>query len=281
MVLNMASQIPAGASLAVVRHSCTGWGYYVHGHECFECIHVPTGRGDLVVGDHEASFSAPICLLLAPGLAHCFHTDNVPREGRVVAQETLYFAAALVDTAAIPELEPLQPLLSRARLGVLFEGPVLARVSAALNALAEEGDPTLRIVGMHGLLRILAEAEGRTLAQHEASSPYRREDLKRLDELNLLMNRRFRDPLSLDQVAHELKVSPSTVNHLLAKHHRTTFLKHLSWLRLEEAKRLLRETDDDITRIAFASGYGSLATFNRRFRREVGAAPHEFRAQAP
>jgi AraC-like DNA-binding protein len=280
MALDLAAKIPARESLAVVRHSSTGWAYYVHGHDCYECILIPSGRGDLVVGDHEASFTAPICLFLAPGLAHCFHTENVPKEGRVIEQETLYFACALVDTAAIPELEPLQPLLSHARLGVLFAGPVLERVGEAIRAINAEKDPTLRIAGVHGLLQILAGAEGRTLAQHETSSPYRREDLERLDELNLLMNRRFREPLSLDQVAHELRVSPSTVNHLLAKHHRTTFLRHLSWLRLEEAKRLLRETDDDITGIAFASGYGSLATFNRRFRREAGAAPHEFREQA-
>jgi AraC-like DNA-binding protein len=51
----------------------------------------------------------------------------------------------------------------------------------------------------------------------------------------------------------------------------------LNEYRVEEAKRLLATTDLQITQIAFASGFNALASFNRVFRRHVGAAPTQFR----
>ena len=50
-------------------------------------------------------------------------------------------------------------------------------------------------------------------------------------------------------------------------------------MRLDEAKRLLRESERDITEIAFEAGFGSLATFNRRFRADEKSTPQEFRAK--
>ncbi|MCC7167429.1 MAG: helix-turn-helix transcriptional regulator [Rhodospirillales bacterium] len=51
----------------------------------------------------------------------------------------------------------------------------------------------------------------------------------------------------------------------------------LNEYRVDEAKRLLATTDLQITQIAFASGFNALASFNRVFRRHVGAAPTQFR----
>lgn len=50
-------------------------------------------------------------------------------------------------------------------------------------------------------------------------------------------------------------------------------------VRLEEAKRLLIESDRSIADIARATGFGQQDLFSRTFRRSVGLAPSEFRRQ--
>jgi transcriptional regulator GlxA family with amidase domain len=57
--------------------------------------------------------------------------------------------------------------------------------------------------------------------------------------------------------------------------------RYLLTLRLEQAKRLLRDTDLPITDIAFACGWRSLGTFGRTFRDVLGESPGAFRARGP
>ena len=47
--------------------------------------------------------------------------------------------------------------------------------------------------------------------------------------------------------------------------------------RLHRAAIRLRQSEDQIAAIAFDAGFNDLATFNRRFRRLMGAAPGEYR----
>jgi AraC-like DNA-binding protein len=51
----------------------------------------------------------------------------------------------------------------------------------------------------------------------------------------------------------------------------------LTELRLNHAKRLLRETSLPIAEVAAASGYSEVSYFGRRFRIEVGCTPSEYR----
>ncbi|MEX0645131.1 MAG: helix-turn-helix transcriptional regulator [Parvularculaceae bacterium] len=48
--------------------------------------------------------------------------------------------------------------------------------------------------------------------------------------------------------------------------------------RLHRAAVRLKTSDDPVSAIAFDEGFEDLSTFNRRFRRIMGASPTEFRA---
>ena len=54
-------------------------------------------------------------------------------------------------------------------------------------------------------------------------------------------------------------------------------MRHLGWLRIEEAKRLLRESDRSVTQIAMQVGMPSPSHFSRVFRRGVGVSPGDYR----
>ena len=47
--------------------------------------------------------------------------------------------------------------------------------------------------------------------------------------------------------------------------------------RLHRAALLLRRTDQPVANIAFDCGFGDLSTFNRRFKRVMGASPSDYR----
>jgi AraC-like DNA-binding protein len=54
----------------------------------------------------------------------------------------------------------------------------------------------------------------------------------------------------------------------------------LSWVRICQALRLMRETDSSLTDICFAVGFGDLRTFERAFERCTGECPRSARRHA-
>ena len=56
-----------------------------------------------------------------------------------------------------------------------------------------------------------------------------------------------------------------------------TFLRRRAHLRVNAAKKLLRQSKDPIAAISRAVGYNSVNTFYSAFRKEVGMTPDEFR----
>lgn len=60
-----------------------------------------------------------------------------------------------------------------------------------------------------------------------------------------------------------------------------TPLDYLIHYRIEQAKRLLIETKEPITNIAFMTGFQSSAYFTKTFRKYVSVTPKEFRSLRP
>jgi AraC-like DNA-binding protein len=56
-----------------------------------------------------------------------------------------------------------------------------------------------------------------------------------------------------------------------------TYRALVSELQVEEASKLLRRTDLDVSVIAASLGYADTTAFSRAFRRQVGQTPSEFR----
>lgn len=60
---------------------------------------------------------------------------------------------------------------------------------------------------------------------------------------------------------------------------KTSFRSHHVALRLEKARRLLAETEDEVSAIAHAAGFHHLGLFNKMFKRWLGLTPTEWRRQ--
>lgn len=88
---------------------------------------------------------------------------------------------------------------------------------------------------------------------------------------------RLCEPISLYDMSRVAYLSAFHFNRVF---HQITGLppaKFISAMRLNEAKRLLLNTQLSITDISFEVGYNSLSTFTRRFTQRVGLGPREFR----
>ncbi|MBN3523382.1 helix-turn-helix domain-containing protein [Paenibacillus apiarius] len=84
--------------------------------------------------------------------------------------------------------------------------------------------------------------------------------------------------LSLDHLSERFQVPPKTLSKSFKEVTGEKFIDFLIHIRLERAKRLLRDSDDSIQTIAEQVGYGGAVSFSRIFKKVEGVAPGEYRA---
>ena len=93
-----------------------------------------------------------------------------------------------------------------------------------------------------------------------------------------IVEREYRDDLSLDELAQRLASSRRQLQRAFAEAGHTTFRTYLQRVRMARAAELLRDPSLPVNRIASAVGYRQPAQFAKAFRRHHGRPPSDFRA---
>jgi AraC-like DNA-binding protein len=108
-----------------------------------------------------------------------------------------------------------------------------------------------------------------------ADAPARRAPL--VDEVFALIDTRYAEPLSLRHVARAVGRSASHVTHVVREQTGLTVVEWIVERRLHEARRRLRDTDEQVAIIAERVGFGSVNHFLRQFRKAHGISPNAWR----
>ncbi len=135
--------------------------------------------------------------------------------------------------------------------------------------------------------RVLVESLTTALAVHyiqrygqgvpEDAGPQRGLDARRLKRALDLLDSRFAEDLSLEDIARDAAMSKF---HFIRQFKLSTGVSPYQYLlrrRLERAKALLQQGDLPIAQVALAAGFGDQSQFNRHFRREYGTTQAAFR----
>lgn len=85
--------------------------------------------------------------------------------------------------------------------------------------------------------------------------------------------------LNLKRIARRLRKPPRQVSEAVNRCCGTSVSVYVNNFRVEEACRLLCQTDEPVTHITFASGFLTKSNFNREFLRVTGMSPKAFRSQ--
>ncbi|WP_345433418.1 helix-turn-helix transcriptional regulator [Actinoallomurus vinaceus] len=159
----------------------------------------------------------------------------------------------------------------------------------AMAASLAAGDPlieeTVRAVGSTGEADDLyAESAAAFLAVHlltrhsrlSAPRPPAREDA-RVRAAAAMMRERLADPVTLADIAAEVHLSVYHLVRVFKEATGATPYRFLTRLRIEEAKRLLRDTDLAIAQIALRCGFASPGALSAAFLRHTGVRPSLYR----
>lgn len=83
--------------------------------------------------------------------------------------------------------------------------------------------------------------------------------------------------ISLESLGEEFQMNGVYLGQIFRKETGTTFLKYLTALRIEEAKRLLSQGDKNVSEVAEMVGYKTSQYFSQIFIKNVGMKPQEYK----
>lgn len=92
-----------------------------------------------------------------------------------------------------------------------------------------------------------------------------------------VMERNIEEPLSLERIAADVKLSRRQLERLFRQHLSQSPLRYYTEIRLERARNLLENTGMSLVTIAIACGFASPSNFSKRFREFFGYPPSSFR----
>lgn len=87
----------------------------------------------------------------------------------------------------------------------------------------------------------------------------------------------FTEDISIPTIAKNVGLTPNYLSSLFHSVFGQTLNDYITQLRVEHAGQLLSSTNDSITEICFASGFGSTSNFMRCFKNQYGITPRQFR----
>ena len=105
-----------------------------------------------------------------------------------------------------------------------------------------------------------------------------------LDPLVARARRQFRknlaDPASVEDICRQLNCSPATLLRRFKASLGCTPKEDMQQIRLQHAQQLIRETEQPLSRIAEACGFGLQSALSRAVRQALGKSPSNLRQEA-
>ena len=96
-------------------------------------------------------------------------------------------------------------------------------------------------------------------------------------EIALYIQTHYKEKLSLEQLGQEFHMSPKYFSVFFQKHFSRNFTEYLSAIRIEHAKKMLVESDEDMELVSQQTGFSSSSYFIRMFRENLGLTPGQYR----
>ena len=259
----------------------------LHIHDFVEVSIVMAGRGIHRTPDGCAECNPGDTYVIGVGVPHAYFAAE---DGSRPTVCNLVF-----DPAEIFEGEAADPDSPRFCYGLFREDPLTVYVMLTSRTLEDVERTVTRMekeldrrrpeweMAVKSYLVNLLIMMGRYASQREqpAPAPRPKERLLAMAVMRRVMERFCDQDLTLESIAASLYISKSYLCRIFRRVTGEAFADYLRRVRLEQACRLLRETELTAEQIVYACGLRDIPTFYRTFKERMGMTPNAYRQEHP
>ena len=124
------------------------------------------------------------------------------------------------------------------------------------------------------LLLYLGKTE---LASSQQLSEYKTEQIRVVREIHNQLTRHMEQRITIEELSKKYLINPTTLKTAFKSIYGTSIAAHIKEHRMEQAAKMLKETDKNIAEIARAVGYDSQSKFTVAFKTYFEVLPKEYR----
>jgi len=252
-------------------------GYENHWQTSLEVIFVTDGTYNVTIGETLYEMQPGDILLVPPGAVHSIET---PKSG-----SRLIFLLELDQFSQLPNFNFILSILAQPKLISYDENPELYAESAKmLRALCEcywgeSSTKTLQVCAMMLSWFVILSEHAIEDAPITSSTTLKTSTLmNRLSKVLDYIDTHFSENITLEEAASIACFSKFYFTRLFKQYTNQTFYDYLSAKRIHAAEQMLIIPNLAITEISSKSGFSSLSSFNRTFKRLKGCSPSEYRS---
>lgn len=272
-----------GQSFFAGRFSNRDFNFHYHFHPEIEIQCITHGHLTEVIGTDTLHVKQDDITIIGANTPHFLHNEPNDSQGDDWAKISLVLFQESVfgDTfLQAPELSAAKSFLQKiAGNSLKIKGGTKLRVRKEVEALCDATGLN-RAIYLLRLLIALTEAPAKDLEQlSEAGTlpPMHQQEVERLKRFSEYVQNNLGDEIRLEYAAKVAGMAPASFSRFFHKKTGQTFQNYLTTQRLNEARVLLFQSQDNIIEISHKCGFNNLSNFNRHFKARFGMTPQEMR----
>lgn len=251
----------------------------LHYHEEFELNFIMNAENaQRIIGDHIGDIDDLEMVLVGPNLQHGWFTHKC--KSAEIKEITIQFHRDLFDEKFLQrnQLSFIRNMFEKSFRGLLFSKETTRSIMPRLIELTKKHgfDSVLE------LMSILHDLSVSRNMQTLSNSSFRPSETlshnsRRIDKVMEYLNQNFDKDVALGEASKVAAMTDVAFSRFFKTRTGKTFIDTLNEIRLGHASRMLIETTQGITEVAYKCGFNNMSNFNRIFKKKKNCTPKEFR----
>jgi AraC-like DNA-binding protein len=259
------------ADTFITPHFETPW----HCHHEYELALITEGKGKRFVGNHVSDYAAGQVDFLGPNLPHWYHKEDPEASGGALV---IHFREHFLgkDFCIIPEMQKIQLLFERSRMGIHFYGQTQVEIVRRMKEMLEMKGMD-RLISLLSLLWVMASSSEYKLLSSPWQVGQQDKENDRLYWIFEYVMNNFTREISNSEIAALAMMSYSGFCRYFKSRTRKNFSSFVNEIRIGHSCKLLMEKDISISDVCYSSGFNNMSNFNKQFKKIVLCTPCAFK----
>jgi AraC-like DNA-binding protein len=259
------------------NHPFSQW----HHHPEYELVLITRGRGKRMVGDQISRFEDNDLVFVGSYTPHEWLCDSEYFEGKdgflgegIVIQFLYDFLGEKF--FEIPENVLLKKFLLESSRGYEFSGETKKKIVTLMLSIVDMNDFD-KLLALFSIFKVFTQTkELNILSSPIFTEAFYLNEHEPMQKALKFILQNFHKPILIKDLLEVTNMSNSSFCTAFKNAYRMTFKDYLLNVRVGYACKLLTDSTQNISRVAYNSGFENLSNFNRQFKKIKGITPSQF-----
>ena len=249
----------------------------LHNHNETQLTLIINKGGTVFIGGYMEEYLEGDVYIIKGGIPHVFRSEDQSND-HAQAISIFFDHEQIATLANFKEFRPIAQFLERCGNGARIVGGTRSKVAEFIMAMESDGD-FQRMIKLMVLLRMIYETGDFESFDEKIPKRLQRFEGDRMNRVLDFTFEHYSENITIAKVADVASMTNQAFCRYFKKHTRKSYINFLNEVRINVAKRILRERNRSIAEVSVAVGFNNLSNFNRFFKKITGKTPSTYRKE--